>query len=178
MDDTPTVTPATNETGVQGDEIRRAERIEITQGGIRDARAGSITLTEGGITTATAETIDVHQGGIVQATASDIAVDTGGIVLAQGETVSLDRGAIGAAIGGEVRVVQSAANLVGARDTIIDQSLVMSLVGVDVTIRQPSAIGVLIAGRVDGTVRPILDWRGALAFGVAFAVVSGILRRR
>jgi hypothetical protein len=37
---------------------------------------------------------------------------------------------------------------------------------------------VLIAGRVDGTVRPILDWRGALAFGVAFAVVSGILRRR
>ena len=109
---------------------------------------------------------------------SAIAVDTGGIVLAQGETVSLDRGVLGAAMGGEVRVVQSAANLVGARDTIVDQSLVMSVIGADVTIRQPSAIGVLIAGRVEGSVRPILDWRGALAFGAAFALISTILRRR
>jgi hypothetical protein len=54
----------------------------------------------------------------------------------------------------------------------------MTMVGADVTIRQPSAIGVLIAGRVEGSVRPILDWRGALAFGAAFAVIAGILRRR
>ena len=92
--------------------------------------------------------------------------------------MSLDRGVLGAAMGGEVRVVQSAANLVGARDTIVDQSLVMSVIGADVTIRQPSAIGVLIAGRVEGSVRPILDWRGALAFGAAFALISTILRRR
>lgn len=184
MDDTPSVTAAANgptdpnEPTGEREDITRADRIEISQGGIRDARAGSISLTEGGITTATAEAIDIHQGGIVHATASDIAVDTGGIVLAQGETISLDRGVLGAAIGGELRVVQSAANLVGARDAIVDQSLVMTMVGADVTIRQPSAIGVLIAGRVEGSVRPILDWRGALAFGAAFAVIAGILRRR
>ncbi len=176
MDDTTTVTDDTKvtETG----EVTRADRIEITQGGIREARAGSISLNEGGITTATAETIDIHYGGIVRATASDIAVADGGIVLAQGETVSLDRGVLGAGMGGELRVVQSAANLVGARDAIVDQSLVMSVIGADVTIRQPSAIGVLIAGRVEGSVRPILDWRGALAFGAAFAIISGIFRRR
>ena len=176
MDDTTTVTDDTKvtETG----EVTRADRIEITQGGIREARAGSISLNEGGITTATAETIDIHYGGIVRATASDIAVADGGIVLAQGETVSLDRGVLGAGMGGELRVVQSAANLVGARDAIVDQSLVMSVIGADVTIRRPSAIGVLIAGRVEGSVRPILDWRGALAFGAAFAIISGIFRRR
>ncbi|HEY7700669.1 MAG TPA: hypothetical protein VIB02_00035, partial [Candidatus Limnocylindrales bacterium] len=88
------------------------------------------------------------------------------------------RGVMGAALGGETRLVQSMANLVGSRDAIVDQSLVMTVVGGKVTIRQPSAIGVLIGGRVEGAVRPILDWRGALAFGVAFAVVARLLRRR
>jgi len=37
---------------------------------------------------------------------------------------------------------------------------------------------VLIARRVDGNVRTLLDWRGALAFGAAFGVVSSILRGR
>jgi len=37
---------------------------------------------------------------------------------------------------------------------------------------------VLIARRVDGDVRTLLDWRGALAFGVAFGIVSAIFRRR
>jgi hypothetical protein len=99
-------------------------------------------------------------------------------VLAQGDTVSLDRGFAVGTLGGETRVVQSAANIVGGRDTIIDQSLVMSVLAEKATIRQPSVIGVLIANRVEGTVRPILDWRGALAFGAAFAVVARILRRR
>jgi hypothetical protein len=141
-------------------------------------RSDRIDITQGGITTATADAIDVQQGGIVRATATDIAVTNGGIVLAQGDSVSLDRGFAVGTVGGETRVVQSAANIVGGRDAMIDQSLVMSLLAEKVTIRQPSVIGVLIANRVEGTVRPILDWRGALAFGAAFAVIARLLRRR
>jgi hypothetical protein len=70
------------------------------------------------------------------------------------------------------------AQFVGGRDAVIDQSLVMNVVGARVMIRQPSAIAVLIAGRVEGSVRPILDWRGALAFGAAFAMVARTNRRR
>ena len=33
---------------------------------------------------------------------------------------------------------------------------------------------VLIAGRVEGNVRTLLDWRGALALGAAFGVVMGL----
>jgi hypothetical protein len=172
MDDT---TVATGD--IEIPEVTRAERIELTQGGIRDAEAGSISITQGGISTATAEAIDIRQGGIGRATASDIAVSDGGIGLARGDTISVDRGVMGAAIGGETRVVQSMANLVASQETVVDQSLVVSLFGVTVAVRQPSAIGVLIAGRVDGTVRPILDWRGALALGAAFAIVARVLRR-
>ena len=47
-----------------------------------------------------------------------------------------------------------------------------------VTVRQPSIVGVLLANRVEGSVRPILDWRGALVAGTAFAIVARLLRRR
>jgi hypothetical protein len=35
---------------------------------------------------------------------------------------------------------------------------------------------VLIAQRVDGDVRALLDWRGAIALGAAFGLVAGIVR--
>jgi hypothetical protein len=170
--------PTTDTASTASVEPTGSERIDISEGGIHDARAGSITISEGGITNATADAIDVHQGGIVRADATDIAVTNGGIVLAQGDTVSLDRGLALGTVGGETRVVQSAANIVGARDATVDQSLVMSMVAERVTMRQPSIIGVLIANRVDGSVRPLLDWRGALVAGAAFAVVARLLRRR
>jgi hypothetical protein len=35
---------------------------------------------------------------------------------------------------------------------------------------------VMIAQQVSGEVRPLLDWRGALAFGAAFGLVSGLMK--
>jgi hypothetical protein len=45
-------------------------------------------------------------------------------------------------------------------------------------VRQPSLVGLLLANRVDGDVRTLLDWRGALAAGAAIGLVVGLLRRR
>ena len=36
----------------------------------------------------------------------------------------------------------------------------------------------MIARRVEGDVKPILDWRGALAAGAVVGLLLGILRRR
>ncbi len=44
------------------------------------------------------------------------------------------------------------------------------------TIRQPSAVLLLIAGRVEGSVRPLLDWRGGLAAGIGAALVLSLVR--
>ena len=158
-------------------DVTRADRIVINQGGIYEAEAGSISVHQGGMSIANAETIDIRQGGIGRARAGGIAVSQGGVGLAQADKVSLDRGMIGAAFGQETRLVQSMSNVVMGSETTVDQSLVGAMVSGNVTVRQPSAIGILIAGRVEGSVRPILDWRGAIAFGAAYAVVVGILRR-
>ena len=53
-----------------------------------------------------------------------------------------------------------------------------SIAAAHVTIERTTAVGILIARQVDGAVRPLLDWRGALAFGAALGLVVGILRRR
>ena len=43
---------------------------------------------------------------------------------------------------------------------------------------RPTGVLLLIARRVEGDVRTLLDWRGALAFGAAFGVITSLFRRR
>jgi hypothetical protein len=159
-------------------EVVRADRVEISQGGAARVEATTVTVAQGGIGSADARTIDVRQGGIGRANATDIAVSSGSIGFARGERVSIEMGALGAAVGDDIRVTQSMAGFVGAQgDATVDQSLVSTLVADRVTFRQPSAVLVLIARQVDGTVRPLLDWRGALAAGAVAGLVIGLLRR-
>lgn len=154
-----------------------ADLVEITQGGAERVDASSVSVSQGGIGTAVASTVDVRQGGIGRASATDIAVSQGGIGFARGDRVSLEMGAVGAAIGDEVRVTQAMANIVAARgEATVDQSLVSTLIADRVTIRQPSAVLLLIARQVDGSVRPLLDWRGGLAAGAAAGLVIGLFR--
>ena len=35
----------------------------------------------------------------------------------------------------------------------------------------------MIAAKAEGNVRTLLDWRGALAFGAAFGILAGLVRR-
>ena len=159
-------------------ETVRADRVDISQGGAERVEATTVSITQGGIGSADARSIDIRQGGIGRASATDIAVSQGGIGFAQGERVTLEMGAIGVAVGDEVRVTQSTAGYVAARgDATVDQSLVSTLIADRVTFRQPSAVLVLIARQVDGSVRPLLDWRGAIAAGAVAGIVIGLLRR-
>ena len=141
------------------------------------AEADTIQLRQGGISVATATAIDVRQGGIGRARATDIAVSQGGIGLAQGERVSLEMGSIGA--GRRRRGARSPSRsrrVVAAAMATVDQSLVRTVVAGSVTFRQPSAVLLLVAGRVDGSVRPLLDWRSGLAAGVGAAAVLSLAR--
>ena len=158
-------------------ETVQADRIEITQGGADRVEATSVSIIQGGIGSADARTIDIRQGGIGRASATDIAVSQGGIGYARGERVSVEMGAVGAAYGHELRVTQSMSGYVAAQGEVtVDQSLVSTLIADRVTIRQPSAVLLLIARQVDGTVRPLLDWRGAIAAGAVAGLVMGLLR--
>jgi hypothetical protein len=138
----------------------------------------ALTIRQRSLEEATARTIDISQGGIGRATADDIAISTGGIGFARGDRVSVEMGAIGGAIAGEVRITQGAAGTILARDVRIEQAGIRTIIANHVHVERTTGVLFLIARRVDGDVRALLDWRGALAFGAAFGIVASLFRRR
>ncbi|MEO5941229.1 MAG: hypothetical protein ABIZ72_09525, partial [Candidatus Limnocylindrales bacterium] len=92
------------------------------------------------------------------------------------DRVSVELGGIGAALAREVTITQGGAGSIVARDARIEQSVVRLLVANVVHVDRPSGVLFLIARRVDGNVKALLDWRGALAFGAAFGVVTSLVR--
>jgi hypothetical protein len=138
----------------------------------------TVTVRGDGLATAEAAAIEVTQGGIGSATATDLAVSQGGIGFARGEVVSVEMGAIGIVMADRARLSQGVAQAMIAREATFEQGILGTLVAERVTVRQPSLVGLLLANRVDGDVRTLLDWRGALAAGAAIGMVVGLLRRR
>jgi hypothetical protein len=156
----------------------RAGRVEINQGGANHVEADTVSVTQGGVTSIDARQVEVHQGGIVQANADKVTVSLGGIALARADQLTVERGGIGAAFARDARISQGYARSVLAQDVRIDQGLVGTMLTGRATFERSSGVLMLIAGRVDGPVKALLDWRGALAFGAAFGLAWGIIRRR
>ena len=143
-----------------------------------EVRADSVIVSQGGVGFVNATTVDVRQGGIGRVEARDVAVSMGGIGIARGESVSVEMGGIGAAFATDVRVSKGGVNAVVAREALVEQSIVQTVLADRVVFQRPSGVLFLIARRVEGNVRALFDWRGAVAFGAAFGVIVSLLRRR
>jgi hypothetical protein len=136
------------------------------------------SLSGAGASVVTARNVDVHQGGIGRVEAVDVAVSQGGIGFARGDRVSVEMGGIGAALGGDVRVTQGGVNMILARDVTIEQAGVRTMIANNIHVERTTGVFVMIARHVEGDVRTLLDWRGAVAFGAAFGLVVSLFRRR
>jgi hypothetical protein len=174
----PVVNPAQPDEAQEGGQRIEATTVRMTRSGVAEVEAETITIRQGGIGAASAEDISIEYGGIGQAQADDIAVRMGGIGIARGERVSVELGAIGLAVGGDVSIVQGAVRAVVARDVQMKQTLASTVMAGSVTMDRQSGAFIVIARRVDGTVRAVLDWRGALALGAAMGVAIALLGRR
>jgi hypothetical protein len=92
--------------------------------------------------------------------------------------VTVEQGAVGLAVAGDVQVRQGVVGSILAGSARVEQSFVRTLVAGEVRIERATGVGILLARKVVGDVKVILDWRGALAFGAAAGVVAGLLGRR
>jgi hypothetical protein len=120
----------------------------------------------------------VRMGGIGHAQADEIRVNMGGIGLARADRVDVELGGLSFALAREAHLTQSVARTIVTQDARIEQGLIGTMLAGRATFDRPSGVLMLIAGRVDGPVKALLDWRSALAFGAAFGLVWGIMRRR
>ncbi len=124
-----------------------------------------------------ADAVDVHQGLVGRIDAVDVAVTQGAVGAAKGERVSIEMGALGAGLGGQISVSQGFAGTVIAREARVEQSVVRTLIAQEVNVHRPSAVMFMLAQRVSGDVKVLLDWRGALAFGAALGLLAGLFGR-
>jgi hypothetical protein len=97
------------------------------------------------------------------------------------DRVEILQGAVAHAQVNELTLRQGAAALVAARSSVhLGQSAALVVVAREAEIGAGSAALLVVAREVRGDVKPIVDWRGALALGAGFgAVVTllGALRR-
>ena len=124
--------------------------------------AGPMTVTQGAIGRADATSLEVHQGAVGGARADNVAVE---------------RSALGIAVASEVQVRQGVVGSILAGSARVEQSFVRTLVAGEVKVEHATGVGILLARKVVGDVKVILDWRGALAFGAAAGIVAGLLGR-
>jgi hypothetical protein len=124
------------------------------------------------------EALDVRLGGIGRTDAEDVAVTWGGVGLANARSVSVELGGLGLGIGEQVRVTQSVARTVIGGEVELEQTVSRVVIGGRVSFRRASGAIVVLAGRTDGEVRALLDWRGALAIGATIGLILRMLRRR
>ena len=151
--------------------------LELVEQGAHDVTVQSLSIRQGGVNNATAESIDIKQGGITRAEAQDISVVQGGIAIARGERISVGMGGIGLAVGGDVNVRRGFARTVIAREVRIEQAGARTVFASRATFDKSSGALVVFAAKAEGNVRTLLDWRGALAFGAAFGILVGLVRR-
>ncbi len=122
--------------------------------------------------------LTIKQGGLGAVRATDVAVTQGGVGAVRAERLSVELGGIGAAMTDQLDLRQGVVGAVIARDARFEQAGVRTLIANRVHFGPNSGAGVVLAARVDGDVRTLFDWRGALAFGAAAGVVMTILRGR
>ncbi len=135
-----------------------------------------LRLERGGIAGATAGQVEVRLGGIGALSAEDVFVEWGGVGAARAERLAVEFGSVGVVLAGEARVTQGFAGSIAAREATLEQGIVRTMIAQRVVVNRPSAVLVMIAQHVSGEVRPLLDWRGALAAGAAFGLVTGLVR--
>ena len=138
------------------------------------AAASTIRVERGGIDSATAESVEVRMGGIGALQAEDVRVQWGGVGAARAERIGVEFGSVGAALAGELHVTQGFAGSVVAREATVGQGVVRTLIAQRVTVTRPTGVLVMIAARVEGEVRPVLDWRGALVAGFVIGSISAV----
>ena len=111
-------------------------------------RAENVTVSQGSAQSIEASNVSITQGAAAQVSAEQVTVRQGALALTRAENVTVE--------------AESSAFAVYAENA---------------TVEQGGNVFILLTRSLTGEVRPVLDWRAALALGGGFALVLSILRR-
>jgi hypothetical protein len=111
-------------------------------------KAERVEISQGGAGSIEATTVSLQQAGAGRVRAREMSVAQGGVAVARTDNLRLEAGSSGFAV-----------------------------VADEVAIAPGASVFMLFARRSTGDVRPVLDWRTAVAFGIGVGLVLRLLRR-
>lgn len=155
----PTGTPTTVEKSPPSKAPLHAAELLRTDAG--RVEATTVTMERSGAEQISAERVTMTQSGAKHMDARSAQLDRSGVVSLQAERAVMHDGSAVGIAADEVRLVKSAAFAVIAGEAHLESG----------------ARAFLVVGPTTGEGRPLIDGRGAAAFGAAFAVVVLVLRR-
>lgn len=120
--------------------------------------------------------VEVMRGAVGGIRAQDVHVRNGVVGGIAGMDASVEMGLVGGIVAREASISQGVVRMVLAQDVRVEQSVVRSVVANRVQVGPTTAIGFVIARRIDGNPRVLFDWRGALALATVLGAFAGILR--
>ena len=121
---------------------------------------------------------DLRQGVIGGIAADRVTIAQGIVGGVMASDVRIDRGVVGGVLAERVSVVQGGAARIVGSDISIEQGGGGLIAGWNVRLGRDSFAAAVVAPRVEGEVRALLDWRGVLAASVAIVGIAWLLRRR
>jgi len=139
---------------------------------------GTIRVERTCVNELNAHEVDVRFGAVGRVRADSVDVSMGAVGLARADRVTVGMGSVGAVFANEVRVSQGFARGIVAREVQLEQAGAQSIIAGRVTMGPRSGALVVLAGRVDGEVRSVLDWRAGLALVSLLSVVWLAIRSR
>ncbi|HLX34239.1 MAG TPA: hypothetical protein VKR30_03240 [Candidatus Limnocylindrales bacterium] len=155
--------PTTASPVIAGASLQKTESVAApTAGSTEGSPAPLVSVQRTAVGEVRGDTIDVRQGAVGGVRANEVAVE---------------QGALGLALAGAAKISQSYVRMLVGRAVHVEQSFIRSVIANEVRVERASGVGVLIARRVVGDVRVLVDWRGAAAFGAVAGLVAGLVGR-
>lgn len=128
-----------------------------------------------------ADVVGIERGAVGGVRATDFSARLAAVGGVAANQATVQAASVGGLLARDATVRQSFVRAAVAQEAHFEQSLVRSVVAATVHAGPSTAILVAVARRIDGDAKILVDWRGALAFGVAFGSLVGaatLARRR
>ncbi len=122
--------------------------------------------------------VAVSRGLVGLVRAREVTVQQSGVGAVVAGNASLRMGGASGILARQATLQMGGASTVVAADARIERSLVRTVVANTVHAGPTTAILLVLARRVDGEPKVLLDWRGALAIGASIVALALIGRRR
>jgi len=157
---------ATQEINGENLEVVEGDFITVRQSSVKAVEGGHVELQQVGAVSIDGERIEMTQSAAAVVRAEDIRLNQGIGVITAGNTTNLS---------------YSFSQISLSRDTTSVNRSAVGIIGAKTVVAEGSASLLTIAGKVEGQMTTVLDWRSSLALGAVLGGLVGLfslLRKR